>query len=97
MALNQIDVLLDRKAQAIIMKYFKVPDAEQIATLKLCWSLVDDVGELVLMAFNYIINKYRMLFEIVFDEITGPDKMVTIDVLQKLNQEFNWNIEEEKI
>lgn len=32
-----------------------------------------------------MINKYRMIYEVVFNEITGPDKMVTVDVLMKLN------------
>ena len=68
-----------------------------MATFKLCWYLVDDAGELVILAINYIINKYRLLFEVLFDEITGPDKMINMDVLENLNEEFNWNLEEDKV
>ena len=61
---------------------------EKISTIKLCCSIVEDLGELVMMAINYIINKYRLLVEIFFEEITGPDKLISVDSLKLLNREW---------
>lgn len=51
----------------------------------------------MLMAINYIINKYRLMVEIFFDEITSTDKLISVESLKLLNKEWEWGLDDGKL
>lgn len=50
-----------------------------------------------MMAINYMLNKYRIYPDILLDEITGPDKLLSVESFTKLNVEWDWMLEEDKL
>lgn len=50
-----------------------------------------------MMSINYIINKYRLLIDIFFEEVTGPDKLISVETLKLLNREWFWGLDEGKL
>ncbi|CAD8094172.1 unnamed protein product [Paramecium primaurelia] len=94
-AFKYINIDIGEDNYRIINKYYKVKDA--VSTFKLCYDIVDDQPELMLMALNHIIIKYRLLIEIFFDEITQSEKLFTADSLKLLNKEWEWGFEEKQM
>ena len=60
------------------MKYYRIKNTDYIAIMKLCAAICDDLGELFFLAINYFINKYRILPEILFEEVGGQEKTLSL-------------------
>ncbi|CAK84000.1 unnamed protein product (macronuclear) [Paramecium tetraurelia] len=94
-AFKYVNIEIGEDNYRIINKYYKVKDG--LSTLKLCYHIVDDQPELMFMALNHIIIKYRILVDIFFDEITQSEKLFTADSLKLLNKEWEWGFEEKQM
>lgn len=97
LALQQIEVKVDKSECELLFKVFNIPNTKNLATMKMCSWMVDDLVELVMLAINYMIQKYKILHNIFFFELANEDKIFNFESLRKVNTELQWFIEPDKL